>query len=83
MEEYPYRVFAELHDERLPNHQVLRQKLKIYFHNKRKSGGGECFVEFEEKGNSAIIGFMQEEGKFRMSYQVDGSFWGAYPLLIL
>lgn len=63
MEEYPFRVYAEF-QERLPNHQVLRQKLQIYFHNKRKSGGDECLVEFEEEGKLAIIGFKQEEGKF-------------------
>lgn len=68
MEEYPCRVYAEIEGEWLPNQQqMLRKKLEIYFH-KKKSGGGDCAVEFEEKGNLATIGFKQAEGKSHFHY---------------
>ena len=62
MDDYPYRVLVE--GEWSPSHcKVLRQKLQIYFRSKKKYGGGDCVVEYEDKANSATIGFKQEEGK--------------------
>ncbi|XP_041947801.1 protein mono-ADP-ribosyltransferase PARP14-like isoform X3 [Alosa sapidissima] len=61
MDKYPYRVYAEIESEGLPNHQKVLPKLQIYFQSKKKSGGGDCVVEFGEKENSATIGFKQEE----------------------
>ncbi|XP_076130779.1 protein mono-ADP-ribosyltransferase PARP14-like isoform X2 [Alosa pseudoharengus] len=60
MDKYPYRVYAEIESEGLPNQKVL-SKLQIYFQSKKKSGGGDCVVELGEKENSATIGFKQEE----------------------
>ncbi|XP_062392889.1 protein mono-ADP-ribosyltransferase PARP14 isoform X2 [Sardina pilchardus] len=59
MDKCLYRAYAEIKGEVLLNQAVLK-KLEIYFSNRRKSGGGDCFVEFE-KEDSATIGFKEEE----------------------
>ncbi|KAL2094533.1 hypothetical protein ACEWY4_009252 [Coilia grayii] len=60
MDEYSYKVFAE--GEWSPAHRkVIRQKLHVYFQSRKKSGGGDCVVEYEEKTDSATIGFKQKE----------------------
>ncbi|XP_062393412.1 LOW QUALITY PROTEIN: protein mono-ADP-ribosyltransferase PARP14-like [Sardina pilchardus] len=53
-----------------PSHcKAIRQKLQIYFQSKRKSGGGDCVVEYDEKCNSATIWFKLEEVQKRVLLQ--------------
>ncbi|XP_063060298.1 protein mono-ADP-ribosyltransferase PARP14-like [Engraulis encrasicolus] len=59
--EYPYRAIVR--GEWLPDHRkVIRQKLQKYFQSKKKSGGSDCdVVEYDDKSDTAVIGFKQED----------------------
>lgn len=61
MDKHPYRVLAQ-GDWSHCHPKAVRQKLQIYFQSKKKSGGGDCVVEYEED-NLASIWFRAEEGK--------------------
>uniref|UniRef100_A0A3Q1ECK2 Macro domain-containing protein n=1 Tax=Acanthochromis polyacanthus TaxID=80966 RepID=A0A3Q1ECK2_9TELE len=44
--------------------RTAKNKLKLYFQSRKKSGGGECRVESEDGAPRAAVFFSSEEGEF-------------------
>lgn len=56
---YSYALLVELGEN---NTAKLKNKLVKYFQSK-KSGGGECEVEYENGSRTAVLRFRSEEGE--------------------
>ncbi|MFT7809774.1 poly ADP-ribose polymerase 14-like [Arapaima gigas] len=46
-----------------PNAAKLKNKLQIYFQSPKKSGGGDCKVEYDEDSNSATVWFKSGDAR--------------------
>ncbi|KPP70403.1 poly-like [Scleropages formosus] len=55
--EYPLSVQGNW----VPNAAKVKNKLQIYFQSAKKSGGGDCKVEYDENNNTATVWFNSEE----------------------
>ncbi|XP_059503364.1 protein mono-ADP-ribosyltransferase PARP14-like isoform X2 [Stegostoma tigrinum] len=51
---YPYPVLVE-GDWTLEIAKVLKTKLQVYFQSKKKSNGGDCFVEFGDLSEKQVV----------------------------
>ncbi|XP_051540797.1 protein mono-ADP-ribosyltransferase PARP14-like isoform X3 [Myxocyprinus asiaticus] len=56
MEEYPFPIIVE-GDWRPEHAKSVKKKLQIYFQSKKKSQGGDCVVQYDEKSSTATIQF--------------------------
>ncbi|KAG9331332.1 hypothetical protein JZ751_019498 [Albula glossodonta] len=71
MEEYPYRVAVE-GEWGTNRSKRIKNKLHIYFQSKKKSGGGECQVEYSGQGSGrAIVCFKSEDARKRVFEKPD------------
>uniref|UniRef100_A0A671M3P1 PAR14-like first RRM domain-containing protein n=1 Tax=Sinocyclocheilus anshuiensis TaxID=1608454 RepID=A0A671M3P1_9TELE len=62
MEDYPYPITAE--GDWQPEHaKSVKNKLQIYFQSKKKSQGGDCVVQYDDKSNSATILFKSSDSR--------------------
>ncbi|KAG2459583.1 PAR14 polymerase, partial [Polypterus senegalus] len=60
-EEYPYRLIVEGNWSQAAG-KIIKNKLQIYFQSKKKSNGGDCDVEYDDKASTrAIVGFRNPE----------------------
>ncbi|XP_018592984.2 protein mono-ADP-ribosyltransferase PARP14-like [Scleropages formosus] len=60
--EYPLSVQGNW----VPNAAKVKNKLQIYFQSAKKSGGGDCKVEYDENNNTATVWFNSEEVRKRI-----------------
>uniref|UniRef100_A0A672S1F4 PAR14-like first RRM domain-containing protein n=1 Tax=Sinocyclocheilus grahami TaxID=75366 RepID=A0A672S1F4_SINGR len=58
MDEYPITVEGDWGPEQAKS---VKNKLQIYFQSKKKSQGGDCVVQYDDKGNSATILFKSSD----------------------
>ncbi|KAL0188341.1 hypothetical protein M9458_015440, partial [Cirrhinus mrigala] len=56
MDDYLYPIIVE-GDWRPEHAKSVKNKLQIYFQSKKKSQGGDCFVQCNDGSNSATIQF--------------------------
>lgn len=56
---YSHRVVVELEKSDIPK---VKNKLVKYFQS-RRSGGGDCQVDYEEGSSTAVLRFSREEGE--------------------
>ncbi|KAL1266723.1 hypothetical protein QQF64_002398 [Cirrhinus molitorella] len=54
MDDYPYPLTVDWGPEHTKS---VKNKLQIYFQSRRKSQGGDCIVQYDDKSNSATIFF--------------------------
>ncbi|XP_059895724.1 poly(ADP-ribose) polymerase family member 14-related sequence 1 isoform X1 [Gadus macrocephalus] len=62
---YSYALVVEL-EENVPR---LKNKLVKYFQSKKRSGGGECKIQYEERSRTAVLRFRREEDRARVVAQ--------------
>ncbi|KAA0703895.1 Poly [ADP-ribose] polymerase 14 [Triplophysa tibetana] len=60
MEEYSYPIVVE-GDWSPEQEKRLKNKLQIYFQSKKKSQGGECVIQFNEKSSTVIVLFKSSD----------------------
>lgn len=60
MEEYPYPIDVE-GDWSPEQAKSLKNKLHIYFQSKKKSQGGDCVVQFNEKSSAVTVLFKSSD----------------------
>ena len=56
---YSYALVVELEENNVPR---LKNKLVKYFQSKKRAGGGECKIQYEERSRTAVLRFRREEG---------------------
>ncbi|RXN29688.1 poly [ADP-ribose] polymerase 14-like protein [Labeo rohita] len=54
MDDFPYPLTVDWRSE---NTKSVKNKLQIYFQSRRKSQGGDCIVQCDDKSNSATVLF--------------------------
>ena len=55
-----FALVVEFEENSVPR---LKNKLVKYFQSKRRSGGGECQIEYEDRSSTALLRFRREEGE--------------------
>ncbi|XP_051540548.1 protein mono-ADP-ribosyltransferase PARP14-like isoform X2 [Myxocyprinus asiaticus] len=60
MEDYPYPIIVE-GDWRTEHAKSVKNKLQIYFQSKKKSNGGDCAVQYDEKSGTATVQFKSSD----------------------
>ncbi|KTF83271.1 hypothetical protein cypCar_00029797 [Cyprinus carpio] len=60
MDEYPVLVEGDWEPEQAKS---VNNKLQIYFQSKKKSQGGDCVVQYDDKSNSATILFKSSDSR--------------------
>ncbi|CAL8387524.1 unnamed protein product [Gadus morhua 'NCC'] len=63
---YPYTLIVELEENNVPR---LKNKLVKYFQSKRRAGGGECQIQYEDRSRTAVLRFRREEDRARVLTQ--------------
>uniref|UniRef100_A0A8C4S0Q8 Poly [ADP-ribose] polymerase n=1 Tax=Erpetoichthys calabaricus TaxID=27687 RepID=A0A8C4S0Q8_ERPCA len=75
-EEYPYRLIVDGNWSQAAGKNI-KNKLQIYFQSKKKSNGGDCDVEYDDKDSTrAIVGFRNPESKLRHLKALTGCMFG-------
>uniref|UniRef100_A0A8C2KI30 Poly [ADP-ribose] polymerase n=1 Tax=Cyprinus carpio TaxID=7962 RepID=A0A8C2KI30_CYPCA len=62
MDDYPYPITVE-GDWRPEHAKSVKNKLQIYFQSKKKSQGGDCVVQYDDKCNFATILFKSSQSR--------------------
>uniref|UniRef100_A0A672S1M7 PAR14-like first RRM domain-containing protein n=1 Tax=Sinocyclocheilus grahami TaxID=75366 RepID=A0A672S1M7_SINGR len=62
MDDYPYPITAE-GDWRPEHAKSVKNKLQIYFQSKKKSQGGDCIMQYDDKCNFATILFKSSDSR--------------------
>ncbi|CAL8340811.1 unnamed protein product [Boreogadus saida] len=63
---YSYALVVELEENNVPR---LKNKLVKYFQSKKRAGGGECKIQYEERSRTAVLRFRREEDRARVVAQ--------------
>ena len=56
---YSYALLVKLEENNVPR---LKNKLVKYFQSKKRAGGGECQIQYEDRNRTAVLRFRREEG---------------------
>ncbi|XP_051973987.1 protein mono-ADP-ribosyltransferase PARP14-like isoform X2 [Xyrauchen texanus] len=60
MEDYPFPIIVE-GDWRPEHAKSVKNKLQIYFQSRKKSQGGDCVVQYDQKSSTATIQFKSSD----------------------
>ncbi|CAL8266086.1 unnamed protein product [Lota lota] len=63
---YSYALVVELEENKIPK---LKNKLVKYFQSKKRSNGGECQIQYEDRSRTATLCFRREEDRARVLAQ--------------
>ncbi|XP_030198904.1 protein mono-ADP-ribosyltransferase PARP14-like isoform X1 [Gadus morhua] len=63
---YSYALLVKLEENNVPR---LKNKLVKYFQSKKRAGGGECQIQYEDRNRTAVLRFRREEDRARVVAQ--------------